>query len=138
MGGTVSYDLDLFGGKKRATEEANARADAAGRQADAAYLSLSGNMAIQAMRIATLRAQMAEAREIVADDRRVIDMVRKAEAAGGEAHSALSGGVAQLAEDEALLPPLQRDLDAARHQIGAAGRQVAGRMDRARLSTSQS
>ena len=117
VGGSVSYDLDLFGGHKRATEAANARADAAARQADAAYLSLSGNVAMQAMRIASLRAQIAESNAIVADDRRVIDIVRKAEAAGGEAHTALSGGVAQLAEDEALLPPLQRDLDAARHQL---------------------
>jgi NodT family efflux transporter outer membrane factor (OMF) lipoprotein len=74
-------------------------------------------MAMQAMRIASLRGQMAAVQEIVADDQRVIDMVRKAEAAGGEAHAALSGGVAQLAEDQALLPPLQRDLDAARHQM---------------------
>jgi len=117
IGGSVSYDLDLFGGRKRATEEANAKADAAARQADAAYLTLSGNMAMQAMRIASLRGQMAAVREIVESDRRVVDMVRKAEAAGGQAHSALSGGVAQLAEDEALLPPLQRDLDAARHQM---------------------
>ncbi|MFI4964077.1 MAG: efflux transporter outer membrane subunit [Caulobacterales bacterium] len=117
IGGSVSYDLDLFGGRKRATEEDNAKADAAARQADAAYLSLSGNMAMQAMTIASLRGQIAAVKEIVADDRRVIDMVRKAEAAGGEAHSALSGGVAQLAEDEALLPPLQRQLDAARHQM---------------------
>jgi NodT family efflux transporter outer membrane factor (OMF) lipoprotein len=69
------------------------------------------------MRIATLRGEIAAAREIVADDRRIIDMVRKAEAAGGEAHSALSSGVAQLAEDEAVIPPLRRDLDAARHQM---------------------
>jgi NodT family efflux transporter outer membrane factor (OMF) lipoprotein len=117
IGGSVSYDLDLFGGKKRATEQANAQADAAARQADAAYLTLSGNMAMQAMKIASLRGQMAAVQEIVADDRRVLDMVRMAEAAGGQAHSALSGGVAQLAEDEALLPPLQRDLDAARHQM---------------------
>jgi NodT family efflux transporter outer membrane factor (OMF) lipoprotein len=117
IGGSVSYDLDLFGGRRRATEEDNAKADAAARQADAAYLSLSGNMAMQAMTIASLRGQIAAVKEIVADDRRVIDMVRKAEAAGGEAHSALSGGVAQLAEDEALLPPLQRQLDAARHQM---------------------
>src|SRR5258706_9258737 len=41
VGGTVSYDLDLFGGRKRATERDNAKADAAARQADAAYLSLS-------------------------------------------------------------------------------------------------
>ncbi|WP_372784964.1 efflux transporter outer membrane subunit [Phenylobacterium sp.] len=117
VGGSVSYDLDLFGKKRRATEQANAKADAAARQADAAYLTLSGNMAMQAMKIAGLRAQMAEVHDIVADDRRVIDMVRKAEAAGGQAHSALSSGVAQLAEDEAMLPPLQRDLDAARHQM---------------------
>ncbi|HEX4710943.1 efflux transporter outer membrane subunit [Phenylobacterium sp.] len=117
IGGSVSYDLDLFGGKKRATEQANAVADAAARQADAAYLTLSGNMAMQAMRIASLRGQIAAVQEIVADDQRVVDMIRKAEAAGGQAHSAVSGGVAQLAEDQALLPPLQRDLDAARHQM---------------------
>jgi NodT family efflux transporter outer membrane factor (OMF) lipoprotein len=117
VGGSVSYDLDLFGGRKRATERDNAKADAAARQADAAYLSLSGNMAMQAMRIASLRGQIASIKEVIADDRRVVDMIRQAEAAGGQAHSALSGGVAQLAEDQALLPPLQRDLDAARHQM---------------------
>jgi NodT family efflux transporter outer membrane factor (OMF) lipoprotein len=117
VGGSVSYDLDIFGGKKRATEQANARAQSAARQADAAYLTLSGNIAMQAMKIASLRAQIAETEAIVADDRRVIDIVRRAEAAGGEAHTALSGGIAQLAEDEALLPPLRRDLDIARHQM---------------------
>jgi NodT family efflux transporter outer membrane factor (OMF) lipoprotein len=117
VGGSVSYDLDIFGGKKRATEEANAMARSAARQADAAYLTLSGNMAMQAMKIASLRAQIAESQLIVADDRRVIEIIRQAEAAGGEAHTALSGGIAQLAEDEALLPPLQRDLAIARHQM---------------------
>ncbi|MBS0331799.1 MAG: TolC family protein, partial [Proteobacteria bacterium] len=104
IGGAVSYDLDVFGGKKRATERAAAQAEAASRQADAAYLTLSGNVAMQAMRIASLRAQIASAQEVVASDRKVIDIVRRAEAAGGEAHSALSGGVAQLAEDEAVVP----------------------------------
>jgi len=60
---------------------------------------------------------MAAVQEIVADDQRVIDIIRNAEAVGGQAHSAVSGGVAQLAEDQALLPPLQRDLGAARHQM---------------------
>ncbi|HEY2357359.1 MAG TPA: efflux transporter outer membrane subunit [Phenylobacterium sp.] len=117
IGGSVSYDLDLFGGRRRATEEYNARTQSAARQADAAYLSLSGNMAIQAMKIASLRGQIAAVNEIIAADRHVIDMVQKAQAAGGEARSAISSGVAQLAEDEALLPPLERELDAARHQM---------------------
>jgi NodT family efflux transporter outer membrane factor (OMF) lipoprotein len=117
VGGTVSYDLDLFGGKRRATEEANARAEQAARQADAAYLALSGNMALQAMQIAGLRAQIAAVNEIIAGDQRVIDMVRKAQAVGGESSSAITGGLSQLATDQTLLPPLLRQLEQARHQM---------------------
>ncbi|MDB5426006.1 MAG: efflux system, outer rane lipoprotein NodT family, partial [Phenylobacterium sp.] len=117
IGAAVSYDLDLFGGKRRATEADQARVERAARQADAAYLTLTGDVALQAMRIAGLRAQIAAVQGIVASDRQNIQMVRQAQAAGGEARSALSIGVGQLAEDEALLPPLQRDLAAARHQM---------------------
>ena len=117
IGGTVNYDLDLFGGRRRATEEARARAEAEARRADAAYLTLSGNVALQAMRIASLRAQMAAVEAVIADDQTVLDMVRKAERAGGEAPAAIATSEAQLAEDEALLPPLRRELYAARHQL---------------------
>lgn len=117
VGATVSYDLDLFGGKRRATEAAQARAEAAARQADAAYLTLTGNVAAQAMRVAGLRAQIAAMEAVVADDQRTIDMVRAAERAGGAAPSAATGATAQLAEDEAAIPPLQRQLAEARHQL---------------------
>jgi len=117
VGATVSYDLDLFGGARRRTEEAQARADEAARQADAAYLSLSGNVALQAMEVAGLRAQIAALQAVIEGDRQTAEMVHKAHAAGGEARSATTGAQAQLAEDEALLPPLQRQLDQARHQL---------------------
>jgi len=117
IGANVSYDLDLFGGKKRATEADQARVDRAAQEADAAYLTLTGDVALQAMRIAGLRGQIAAVQDIVAADRQNIEMIRKAQALGGEARSALAVGVGQLAEDEALLPPLQRNLDAARHQM---------------------
>jgi NodT family efflux transporter outer membrane factor (OMF) lipoprotein len=117
IGGTVSYDLDLFGGRRRASEEAAARAEQAVHQADAAYLTLSGNMALQAMRIAGLKAEIAEVRDLIAGDQRVIDMVRKAQAVGGESSSAITGGISRLAEDQALLPPLLRQLELARHQM---------------------
>lgn len=117
VGATVSYDLDLFGGKRRATEAARARAEATARQADAAYLTLSSNVALQAVRIAGLRAQIEAVNAILADDQRVIEMVRKAQAAGGEAPAASTGVTAQVAEDEALLVPLNRQLAEARHQL---------------------
>ncbi|HKR89750.1 MAG TPA: efflux transporter outer membrane subunit [Phenylobacterium sp.] len=117
VGGAVAYDLDLFGGRRRTTEEAGARAEYEARRADAAYLSLSGNVALQVMRIASLRAELAAVEAIIADDQRVLDLVRKAERAGGEAPAAIDTATAQLAEDEALAPPLNRDLEAARHQL---------------------
>jgi NodT family efflux transporter outer membrane factor (OMF) lipoprotein len=117
VGAAVSYDLDLFGGRKRRTEGAQARADEAARDADAAYLTLSGNVAAQAMKIAGLRAQIAAVEAVIADDQRTLEMVRKAYEAGGEAPSATVSATAQLAEDRALLPPLARQLAAARHTL---------------------
>jgi NodT family efflux transporter outer membrane factor (OMF) lipoprotein len=117
IGAAVSYDLDLFGGRRRATEEARANAEAEVQRAEAAYLTLSGNVALQAIRIASLRAEIATVETVVAEDRQVLDMVTRAERAGGEAPAAIRTAEAQLAEDEALLPPLLRDLDAARHQL---------------------
>jgi NodT family efflux transporter outer membrane factor (OMF) lipoprotein len=119
IGGAVSYDLDLFGGGRRRVESATARAEAEARRADAAYLTLTGNVALQALRIATLRSQIAAAEAIIADDQQNIDIVRKAEAAGGEAPSASTGGKTQLAQDQALLPPLNQQLAEARHALAA-------------------
>jgi NodT family efflux transporter outer membrane factor (OMF) lipoprotein len=117
VGATVSYDLDLFGGEKRRIETAAAAAQAQDRRADAAYLTLTGNVALQAVQIAGLRAQIGTVRAIAADDQRDIDIVNAAEAAGGEAPSASTTGKAQLAEDQALLPPLEQQLARSRHAL---------------------
>jgi len=117
VGAMVSYDLDVFGGGRRRVETAAAVAEAEARRADAAYLTLTGDVALRAVQIAGLRAQIAAAGDIVADDKRNIAIVRAAEAAGGEAPSAATGGKAQLAEDQALLPPLAQRLAAARHAL---------------------
>lgn len=58
-------------------------------------------------------------------------MIQAAQAVGGATRRDLSATVAQLAEDEALLPPLERQLAAARHQVALlVGRAPAA--DRAR------
>ncbi len=126
VGGDVSYDLDLFGGGRRGVEAAKARVAMQSQRADAAYLSLTGNVAMQALRIAALREQIATVQAIVADDQRNIDIVRKAEAAGGEPQSATVGGRAQLAADMAMLPALNQQLAEARHALAVlAGRSPA-------------
>jgi len=117
IGASVSYDLDLFGGRRRAAEKSQAAAEAQARRADAAYLTLSGNVAMLAIRIAALRAQIATVEQVVGEDQQLLDLVRRATRAGSEATASTANPETQLAEDQALLPPLRRELDAARHQL---------------------
>lgn len=117
IGATVAYQLDVFGGGRRRVEVAKARTEAQARRADAAYLTLTGNVALQAAKIAGLRAQLDAVQGIVEDDRRLVDIVHRAQAAGGESASASSNSIAQLAADIALGPSLERRLSQARHSL---------------------
>ena len=126
IGGTVSYDADVFGGLRRSTEAARAQTEAQARQADAAYLTLTGQTTMAALEIATIRAEIAAAQQTVAEDQKVIDIVHAAQAAGGEAPSASVSAKAQLAEDEAALPPLRQQLAQTRHALAQLVGQAPG------------
>lgn len=117
VGGTVSYDLDLFGGRRRAVESARAKAEADGYRAGAAYLTLTGQVTMQAVQIASLRAQIAAANAVIADDRASLELARKALAAGAAPPSAQVNVQAQLAEDQTALPALTNALAHARHAL---------------------
>ena len=117
VGAAVNYDLDLFGGKRRAQEEAQARAETEAQRAEAAYLTLSANVALQAVRIAAAQAQLRSLDQVIAGDQATLDMTRRAQQAGGAAPSALSGGEGELARDQAMRPALEQDLAQARHQL---------------------
>ncbi|HXV00458.1 MAG TPA: efflux transporter outer membrane subunit [Caulobacteraceae bacterium] len=123
VGAQVSYDLDLFGGNRRRIETAAAAREAEGHRADAAFLLLTGNVAMQAVRIGEIRDQIAAVNAIIADDERNLEIIHAAQAAGGEAPAASTGGEAQLAADRALLPPLSQSLAQARHALA----QLVGR-----------
>jgi NodT family efflux transporter outer membrane factor (OMF) lipoprotein len=126
IGASVSYDLDLFGGAKRGLEAAQARASEQARRTDAAYLTLTGNVAMQAVRIAALRAQLDAARAIVSDGEQTLEIARKADAAGGTARSSLSPSVAQVAADRAMIAPLEAQLSQARHGLALLVGQAPG------------
>jgi NodT family efflux transporter outer membrane factor (OMF) lipoprotein len=117
VGGAVSYDLDQWGGNKRRIESATARAEAQGRRAEAAYLSLTANVALQAATIATLRAQIDIVEHMIADDQANIELIHKANALGGSTSLAKVSAASQLEEDRAQLPALQAELAAARHAL---------------------
>ena len=117
VGGTISYDLDLFGGRRRQTEDAEAMQAAEAYRAKAAYLTLTGNVAMEAVRIATLRAQIAAVKSVIEEDNQNLDFIRRALAAGGAAPAAQVSARAQIVQDQAVLPTLNQQLAEARHAL---------------------
>ena len=117
VGATVSYALDVFGEQRRNTESARARVEAQRRQLDAAYLTLTGQIASQAAAIAAANAQIATVDAILGEDQRDIALVRTAQRVGGVAEEARVNADAQSAADAALRPPLEQQLAQARHAL---------------------
>jgi len=117
VGVNVSYLLDYTGGVKRSIEQQQALAEAQEHELSAAHLSLTGNVVLQALAIASARARIRAQEGVLDEDARNVDLVRKALEAGSVARIDLLSAESQLAQDQTLLPPLRQELSAARHAL---------------------
>lgn len=117
IGPSVSYLLDYAGGQHRAVEHQRALADMQGYEVQAAYLSLTGNVAQQALAIASARAQSAAVQDLLDNDKTNVSLVQTAFENGAGTRVDLLSAQSQLAGDQALLPPLQQKLSIARHAL---------------------
>lgn len=117
VGPTVSYTLDYVGGEGRAVEQQHAMAEYRQYQLDAARLSVSGNVVMQALRIASLRAQIATVEGLLARDEDNLKLVKVAFDAGSVARLDIVAANSQYAADQTLLPPLRQQLSVARHAL---------------------
>jgi NodT family efflux transporter outer membrane factor (OMF) lipoprotein len=114
---TGTYPLDLFGGGKRAAEQAAALAEYQDYELRAAMLSLAGTVATEALRNASARAQIANIQGVVADDQRNVDLVQGAIDAGSATRTQLLSVQSQLASDRTLLPDFQQQEAISRHAL---------------------
>ncbi|MGH8137459.1 MAG: efflux transporter outer membrane subunit [Steroidobacteraceae bacterium] len=117
IGPTVSYALDYTGGAARSVEQQYAFAEYQRQQLNAAYLSVTGNAVVQSLRIALLQQQIATVESILGEDRRNLDLVKTAFAAGSVSRVDTVSAESQLASDATLLPPLRQELSVARHAL---------------------
>ena len=109
----VSYDFDFFGSTKSRVDEAAASAQYESAQLGAAALSVSGNVVIEALQVAALRAQIRVAQQIVADDELMLGLIRAAREAGAVSQIDVLSAQSQADHDRTLLPPLQQQLSVA-------------------------
>jgi NodT family efflux transporter outer membrane factor (OMF) lipoprotein len=117
VGATVNYTLDYTGKIARSVEQRQALVQYQQSEADAAYLALTGNVALQAMMIASTRAQLQAVSELLAEDRDNLKLVRSAFQTGSVSKTDVLTAESQLASDETLLPPLYHQLALARHAL---------------------
>ena len=130
---SVSYAPDVFGGTGAQVESPGGAGGEAQRfQLEAAYLTLTSNVVAAAVQEASLRDQIAATEEIIQIETRVARHPaharwRSAQVAGAD----VAAQEAALAQAEATLPPLQKQLAQQRDLIAAlAGRfpsRAAGR-----------
>lgn len=124
VGVDVSYQLDLFGGNTRALESYAAAVDYQRFQVEATYLTLVSNLVSTAILEASLRAQVKATREVLELLERQLKVVNVQFDAGAVARSAVLTQQTQIAQARATIPPLEKSLAQAQHQLSV----LAGRL----------
>ena len=106
----VGYAPDVFGGLHRQAENALAQAEAQRYQAEAAYLTLTANVAAAAIQQASLIAQIKDAETLVKSDRQTLDALRRSQQAGELSATEVTAQEVVVAQAEQALPPLRKQL----------------------------
>jgi len=117
VGPSVSWDLDLFGGKKRGIEQQAALAEYQSHELDAAYVTLTGNIVAQSLEIAAAKGEIGAVEKIIAEDKKTLNLVQRALKAGAETKVDVLTVQSQLENNQTLLPPLKQRLSVARHAL---------------------
>jgi outer membrane protein TolC len=113
---SVSYTLDLFGLNRANLRSAQAAARAAEAKAQAMRVMVVGNVLLGVIQNAGLEAQAEAARASIAENREVLDLLRRRQAYGAVGKADVAAQEAALAAAEGALPPIEK----ARGQSGCA------------------
>lgn len=114
---SVSYVPDVFGGTRRQVEALVAQEENQRFQLEAAYLTLTANLVAAVVTEASLRGQIAATEEIISVQRQSLDILHRQLGLGQVAGADVAAQEAALAQAEATLPPLRKQLAQQRHLL---------------------
>ncbi len=106
----VSWSPDIWGGTRRQIEVLQAQADGQRYQLQATHLAVVSNVAAAAIQEAALREQIAATKAIIAETQQILDIAARQAAAGQIAGGDVSAQRVLLAQAQATLPPLEKQL----------------------------
>jgi NodT family efflux transporter outer membrane factor (OMF) lipoprotein len=123
---SISHTLDIFGGNRRALEGLKAKVDYHDFELEAARQTLAANVVTTAILEASLRAQISSTGEILAAQQKQLDVIKKQFELGAVSKTAVLSQETELAMSKAGLPPLEKQLDLARHALSVLIGQFPG------------
>jgi len=107
---SVSFVPDVFGLNRRLVESLTAAEQQTRFELTATYLALTANVVVAAIQEAGVREQIRTTRELIAADEKSLDILRQQEARGYATRLDVSAQEAQVAQANAALPPLLKQL----------------------------
>jgi len=113
----VSYNLDLFGGTRRAVEASQAQLDYQRYLLEASHLTLTSNLVTTAVQEASLRARIKATAEIIAAEEEQVKLIERRLELGAGTRPELLAQQSLLAQARSTLPPLEKELSQSRHQL---------------------
>ncbi|HBB7077304.1 TPA: efflux transporter outer membrane subunit [Legionella pneumophila] len=117
IGPNASYTLDVFGGTRRTIEKQKALALYQQHELDAAFLTLTGNIATTSLTLATIKARIDVLKDIIQDDKKNLQLIQKSFSVGSSSRSDVLSAQSQLTNDETLLPSLYQQLRVAQSTL---------------------
>ena len=113
----VAYTVDAFGGLRRGLEAAGAVEENTRYELEATYVSLISNVIIAAIQQASLRGELTATQDIINAQAQQLDLLNQQFELGAVARGDVLAQQSQLAQTQASLPPLQRELEQTRNQL---------------------
>jgi NodT family efflux transporter outer membrane factor (OMF) lipoprotein len=118
-GVSVSYTFDVFGGIRRQVEAYQAQAEYQRFELEAAYLALTANVVTAAIQEASQRGQIAATYKLIHDEQQQVVVVHNELQLGGASQADVTAQETALAQAEAILPTLQKQLEIERDLLRA-------------------
>ena len=115
--GTISYTLDVFGGKRRTVEGLRAQADSQRYESKAAYVTLSANVVNTSIARAAYAAQIRATEQLIELEKQQLHLAETQFRAGTASYSTALSVRSLLAANQALLAPLEQNASQAEHLL---------------------
>jgi NodT family efflux transporter outer membrane factor (OMF) lipoprotein len=115
--GTISYTLDVFGGKRRTVEGLRAQADSQRYESKAAFLALSANVVNTSVARAAYMAQIRATEQLIELENQQLHLAETQVRAGTAPYSTVLSVRSLISANQALLAPLEQNASQAEHLL---------------------